>query len=153
MGVLVKIATVLDSKAAMVGVAAVVAAVLLYVVGKKIAGAVPGAVGAVGSAINPTNPDNIFAGSVNAVGGAVSGAGQDWTLGGWLYDALHPTYDPNAPASPAPSPAADSWSLGSWLYDVTHAEYDPNAPKESSFNRYNETGSGGALDWFFSPGG
>lgn len=94
-------ASILNSKAAAYGAVAVVAAVLLYVVGKKLAGAAPGAVAAVGQAVNPVNPDNVFASGVNAVGGAVSGRGAEWSLGSWVYDVFHDEYDPNAPAGAA----------------------------------------------------
>jgi hypothetical protein len=92
-------ANLLNTKAATYAAVAVVAAVALYVIGRKVAGAVPGAVSAVGQAVNPVNPDNVFATGVNRVGGAVSGQGSDWSLGSWIYDLTHEDYDPNAPAA------------------------------------------------------
>lgn len=63
------------------------------------AGAVADAVGDVAYAVNPLNPDNVFAGAVNTVGGAVMSQGGpnvagmnadgSWTLGGYLYDMTH----------------------------------------------------------------
>ena len=44
---------------------------------------------AAGSAINPVNPDNIFYGGVNEIGGAIAGE-KSWSLGSWLYDVTHP---------------------------------------------------------------
>jgi hypothetical protein len=49
----------------------------------------------VGTAINPLNNQNVFAGTINKVGEI--GGGQGWTLGGWFYDATH-----SAPMTPAP---------------------------------------------------
>lgn len=46
-------------------------------------------VGTVANAVNPVNPNNVFAGSVNAVGSALSG-NSSWSLGSWLYDTTHP---------------------------------------------------------------
>lgn len=45
-------------------------------------------------AVNPASDQNLAYRGVNAVGGAVSGD-KNWSLGSWLYDATHPTYDPN----------------------------------------------------------
>lgn len=44
---------------------------------------------ALGKAINPTNPDNVFYGGVNEVGESVTG-NEHWTLGGTIYEWLHP---------------------------------------------------------------
>jgi hypothetical protein len=44
---------------------------------------------ALGTAINPTNPDNVFYGGVNAVGQSVTGQA-DWSLGTSIYNWLHP---------------------------------------------------------------
>jgi len=45
--------------------------------------------GNVATAVNPTNPNNVIYGGVNAVGGAVTGT-KDWSLGSALYDWFHP---------------------------------------------------------------
>lgn len=55
------------------------------------------AAGALGDAINPLNPENVFARSVDALGGTLTGD-PSWSLGSWLYDQFNPPYDPNAPA-------------------------------------------------------
>lgn len=39
-------------------------------------------------AVNPLNPDNVFATAVNKAGAAVS-HDRYWTLGGWFYDITH----------------------------------------------------------------
>ena len=58
---------------------------------------------AVGNAVNPLNHDNVFAGAVNKVGGAITGD-SSWSLGAWLYDVTHP--EESAPAArPAPTAA------------------------------------------------
>lgn len=44
---------------------------------------------AIGKAIDPTSRDNVFYGGVNAVGESVTG-NENWTLGGQIYDWLHP---------------------------------------------------------------
>lgn len=42
---------------------------------------------AVGTAINPLNPDNAVASTVNAVGASITG--RDWSLGSWIYEVTH----------------------------------------------------------------
>lgn len=50
-----------------------------------VGGAVVDLAGTVGHAVNPLNQNNAAAGTVNAVGQALSGdAG--WSLGTWIYD-------------------------------------------------------------------
>lgn len=78
---------VLNSKAAMVGVGVAVAALAIYFIAKKSAGAAGDAFGKFGEAINPINRENVFYTSVNAVGGAVTGD-QDFSLGSRIYDAV-----------------------------------------------------------------
>ena len=91
----------LNTKAATYAAVAAVGAVALYFVGKKLLNAAPGAIGTAAQAVNPVNPNNIFYAGTNAVGGAVSGSGPDWSLGSWFYDLTHDDYDPNAPSSAA----------------------------------------------------
>lgn len=43
---------------------------------------------AVAKAVNPVDPNNVFATGTNAVGAALSG-NDSWNLGGWLYDLTH----------------------------------------------------------------
>ena len=43
-----------------------------------------------GSAVNPTNPENVFYEGTNAVGEALTGDG-DFSLGVWLYDKFNAT--------------------------------------------------------------
>ena len=85
-----------------------IGAVLL--VGLYVAHKASAAAQAAANAVNPLNHDNIFAGAVNGAGAAVSGD-PNWSLGGWLYDVTHPTYDPNAlPDTPAqPGGASGGW--------------------------------------------
>lgn len=85
----------LNSKAVTYGVLAVVAIAAVYFLGKKLLSAGAQAAGAVGNAVNPVNPNNIFYSGVNAVGASTSGD-SSWTLGGWIYDLVHGAYDPNA---------------------------------------------------------
>lgn len=40
-------------------------------------------------AIDPTDPDNIFASGVDNVGASLTG-NENFKLGGWIYDVLHP---------------------------------------------------------------
>ena len=109
-------AKLLNTDAAKWAAVAAVAAVALYFIGRKVAGALPGAAATVGNAINPVNPDNIFAGGVNAVGGALSGS-SDWSLGSWIYDVTHPNdYDPNADTK---TTLANNYTLGGvidWIW-------------------------------------
>ena len=58
-----------------------VAAVGLYLAWRKLP--------ALGDAVNPTNPENVFYTGVNGVGESVTGQ-TGWTLGGQIYGWLHP---------------------------------------------------------------
>lgn len=69
----------------LLAVAAGVVAALVYVAKKQVGVAA----NEIGAAVNPLSTNNIFYGGVNAVGGVVA-QDNSWTLGGWLYDALHP---------------------------------------------------------------
>lgn len=110
-------AGILNTKAAGYAAAAIVAAVALYLVGRKLASAAGGALDEVkvtaqriGEAVNPVSDQNLAYRGVNAVGSAVSGD-KSWSLGSWLYDVFHKEYNPNAPIKQAPSSADDerSW--------------------------------------------
>ena len=46
------------------------------------------AVAAVGNAVNPVNPDNVFYAGVSEIGSTLSGD-DEWTLGTWIYNATH----------------------------------------------------------------
>jgi hypothetical protein len=102
-------ANLLNTKAATYAAVAVVGALLVYVVGKRLAAAAPDAIAAAGQAVNPTNPANVFHSGVNAIGGAVSGRGSDWSLGSWVYDVFHDEYDPNAPSGAAAADERTWW--------------------------------------------
>lgn len=50
---------------------------------------------------NPASPNNVVYSTMNQTFGA---GDSNWTLGGWIYDATHPAYNPNArPATEEPS--------------------------------------------------
>jgi len=57
------------------------------------------------NAITPTNPDNIFARGVNAVGDILTDGSDDdnFELGSWIYDITHPAKPTTYPAPPASS--------------------------------------------------
>jgi len=74
----------LDTKAGLVVAVAAVGAVGLYVAEKKAREAAT----AVGDAIAPTNPDNIFAAGVDSFGASLTG-NENFKLGGWIYDVFH----------------------------------------------------------------
>jgi hypothetical protein len=59
--------------------------VVVYHLAKREAGE---AAEAVGRAVDPTSPDNVFAAGTDAVGRAVTGE-DGWTLGGAIYDWTH----------------------------------------------------------------
>lgn len=59
--------------------------------------AVPSA-GQAAQAVNPLNPNNVFAGAANSAASTLSG--QPNTLGGWIYDLTHTTPSYTAPAAP-----------------------------------------------------
>lgn len=50
------------------------------------------------NAVNPTNGDNIFASGVDKVGAQLTG-NENFKLGAWVYDLLHPTVDLTKPQS------------------------------------------------------
>lgn len=54
-----------------------------------VGGVIRGAVNALPEEIRPTSDQNLIYRGVNAIGGAVSGEGSAWTLGGWIYDITH----------------------------------------------------------------
>jgi hypothetical protein len=60
--------------------------ILLYWAGKKAAGTISNAV----DLINPTSSGNIAYQGVNSVGAVISGD-QDFSLGSWIWDVLHPS--------------------------------------------------------------
>lgn len=78
--------------------AGVAGLILLYWKRGAIVGAAAGAAQDIAWAATPWNPENVFYGSVNAVGGALvtdpAGPGKNadgsWTLGGWVHDVLNP---------------------------------------------------------------
>ncbi len=90
---------ILNSKAAVYGVLAVVGVAAIYFFGRKLLNAagsgISSAASAVGTAINPVDPNNLAYRGVNGVGASISGD-NSWSLGGWIYDLTHPAYDPNA---------------------------------------------------------
>jgi hypothetical protein len=112
----------IGTELAVAGVGVGLAAFLVWRSGKAVGGAVSSAVGSVVStagdvlhAVNPTNPDNVFAGGVNAGGQAATGD-RYWTLGGWIYDMTH---DDAGAIATAPLPTidfgrADPSSPSSW---------------------------------------
>lgn len=95
----------LNTKAGMIAAGVLAAGVVLYFIGRKLSDKAGDAAAAVGNAINPTNPENVFHSGVNATGAAISGD-KDWTLGGWVYDLFHKPYDPNAPTKKDPDSVA-----------------------------------------------
>jgi len=108
---------ILNTKAAGYAAAAIVAAVALYLVGRKLAGVAGDALDEVkvtaqriGTAVNPLSDQNLAYRGVNAAGAAVSGD-KSFSLGSWLYDVFHKDYDPNAPIKHMPSSGEDerSW--------------------------------------------
>lgn len=68
-----------------------------YVV-TKVGGAAAAGAAQVAQAVNPLNHDNVFATTVNSIGGGLvtdpNGPGKNadgsWSLGGWLHDVLNP---------------------------------------------------------------
>jgi hypothetical protein len=85
------------NKIEQMGVFAVVALVAIAYITKKgaqAAGAIGDAAKTVGTAINPTNPGNVFYEGTNAVGAIVTSS-NDFNLGSWVYDVFHA--DPFAP--------------------------------------------------------
>lgn len=65
-----------------------VISVVVYRGVKKAAEVIPEAA----QAVNPVNPENIFAQAVDSVGAALT-QDEDFNLGYWLYDYFHPKDD------------------------------------------------------------
>ena len=40
--------------------------------------------------LDPTSTDNVFYSGANDIGGALSGEGDDFSLGVWIYEITHP---------------------------------------------------------------
>lgn len=97
----------LDSKAVAYGMVAIIGIVAVYYIVKKLGSAAVSAVGsaasAVGTAVNPVSDQNLAYRGVNAVGASVSGD-SSFSLGSWIYDLVHPAYDPNAVTPDANTP-------------------------------------------------
>jgi hypothetical protein len=79
------------------GVAGIVAAILIFRGGSKVASAAAGAAGRVADAINPINPNNVFSQAANAVTQSTTGTPN--SLGTWLAEKFDPT-----------TRAADKWA-------------------------------------------
>lgn len=94
-------------------------AVALYAVYASKSAIVNGAK-AVGTAINPADPENLANKAVTSVGKAVSG-NDNWSLGVSIYDYTHNNGPARQVDSVGKKISGDSnWSLGTWFYDVTH---------------------------------
>lgn len=48
-----------------------------------------GQLGAVGSAVNPLNHDNVFAQAANGVGAVLTDTQGEFSLGAWLWEKTH----------------------------------------------------------------
>lgn len=57
---------------------------------------------AVIAGVNPASDKNFVYGGANALGGALTGQGSNFTVGGWLYDVTHPD-----PVMSPPQPAVN----------------------------------------------
>ena len=119
---------------AIIATGAAVVAFVIYRAVPKVAAAV----GDAAHAVNPLNPDNVFASGVNNVGAAIAGqAPGSWSLGSWLYDVTHP----DELATPAPAPAANP--LASWPIDFGTGDGWETASIDA-YSRPPATSSGGA---------
>lgn len=74
------------------------------------AGALSRGVSSVVDAVNPTSDKNIFYQGANAIGGAVTGQGEDFSLGTWLYNVTHGDVLAEQPKPPVNTGGA----TGSW---------------------------------------
>lgn len=92
-----------------------------YIV-KKAGGAAADAAAQVADAVNPLNHDNIFASTVNKVGGAIvtdpNGPGKNadgsWSLGGWLFDVFNPRTARAVAETTSPYGQFDTGSGSGW---------------------------------------
>lgn len=96
--------TFLNTKAGMVAVGVIAAGVVVYFFARRTSSAAGDAAGAVGRAVNPTHPDNIFSRAVDQIGDVFDNASDDnsFSLGAWLHGLINPefeNYDPNAPTT------------------------------------------------------
>lgn len=60
--------------------------------------------------LNPASDQNAAYTAVNTVGGALTGEGDGFSLGSYLYDLLNDTPDPTAPVTVAPRNNASAWN-------------------------------------------
>ena len=80
----------LNTKAGMVVAAGATVLVLAYFAEKKVRAVSNDVI----DAIDPTDPDNIFATGVDNVGASLTG-NENFKLGAWVYDVFHPRIDLN----------------------------------------------------------
>ena len=76
-----------------IGGAVIVGLFVLRFFAKEAGEAAGDAATAVGQAINPVNPENIFARGVNAIGATISGD-ESFSLGSFLFDVFNDEPDP-----------------------------------------------------------
>ncbi len=72
----------------------------------KAAGNITGAIKGTAHALNPVNPDNIFATGANKVVSAL--AGRETSLGSFIYDLVHPSSPTSSPVSGQGTPPSMS---------------------------------------------
>ena len=80
----------LNTKAGMVVAAGATVLVLAYFAEKKVRAVSNDVI----DAIDPTDPNNIFASGVDNVGASLTG-NKNFKLGAWIYDVFHPPIDLN----------------------------------------------------------
>jgi hypothetical protein len=88
-----------------------VALIIGYWTIKKTGDAISSGVHAVGDAINPLSQTNIFNRGVNELGAVITGD-NNFSLGSWAWDALHP--NEAAGKSVIKQPSGNNGATGGW---------------------------------------
>ncbi len=131
---------------AIIATGAAVVAFIIYRSVPKLAAAA----GDAAHAVNPLNPENVFATGVNNVGAVLAGqAPGSWSLGSWLYDVTHPDEARELGLGPTNTGGAS----GNW--GATDAELEtarllaryPAPASVDAYERPASTSSGASGSW------
>ncbi len=97
----------LNTKAAYTAAGVLALGLVVYLAVRALAGKASEAAAAVGNAVNPASDQNLANRAVTATGRVLTGD-QSFSLGSWLYDLTHESYDPNKPIKRAPTIREDA---------------------------------------------
>lgn len=103
-----------------IGLAVLLVGGVVYYFGKK---EIAKGAAAAGNAVNPVSDQNVFYKGVNAVGTVLSGD-PEFTLGGWVYDVLHPTASGQPTTPPNSTSTQTFWTYKQQVGDAANQYAD-----------------------------